>query len=448
MYGISDYTPSISIGLFVGTLALWLISRELGLGASFSRKGQVFLFIALGTGVISVAAKAVMVAAFTQGGTDALVLAGRDWRDRADQVISTFAKSSVERPSRPLGISRRTWLALPAHPPGFPEGSPSDALIGLGRALFFDTNLSLDRTVSCATCHDLTHGGDDGRSVSLGVDGQTGSRNAPTVLNAAYLRRLFWDGRAASLEAQALGPLVNPVEMAMPSLDAVVERVAERVEYAEAFAEIFGVSDQITAERIAIAIAAFERTMLTPDTPYDRFVRGDDTALSGQQLRGMALFSEIGCRNCHTDPVFSAAAIERGTGVYRRFPIFAGNPLVDEHDLLINGQAASWRVPSLRNIADTAPYFHNGSVATLEEAIRIMVVSQLGRRLSEDPRDDYDVVISTVLRDGDRVGRDMTMFQNRALSKADIADIAAFLRALSGPVVGQVAGSIPTQFLQ
>lgn len=441
MFGIDEYTFAIGVGLIFGTAALWLISRELGRRTRVSRAGQILLFCALGTGVFSVAAKAVIVGYLTRTNMGKIAETGLALRHQTEDFFTFAGKTQDVPPTAVQGFRRQTWRALPHRAPGPSAGDPPAALVALGEKLFFDRNLSLDRTISCASCHDLQKGGDDGLRYSVGVDGQLGDRNAPTVLNAAFLKRLFWDGRAASLEAQALGPFVNPVEMAMPSLDAVVHRVRENPGYEDGFARAFGPRAKITSKTIAAAIAAYERTLITPNTPYDRFVRGEDGAMSQQQLRGMALFSELGCRNCHTDPVFSAAGTVRGTGIYRRFPVFAGNPLVARHDLLIEGQPGFWRVPSLRNVANTAPYFHNGSVDTLEEAIRIMAVSQLGKQLSNDPAQATDVLITSVRDEDGQSGRNITLLRDRALTEADVSDIAAFLTSLSGQVTQQVSQS-------
>ena len=305
------------------------------------------------------------------------------------------------------------WQALPERAP-VPAGNPmSPAKIALGEKLFHDKSLSRDGKVACASCHDAETGA-DGRPVSTGIGGRTGSRNAPTVRNAAFQARLFWDGRAGSLEEQAKGPLTNPVEMAMPDLAAVERRVAARPEYREAFARVFG--GAVAIDRIAAAIAAYERTLIDPDTPYDRYVRGDATALTEAQRRGMTLFENHGCRICHSGPNFSGASRFDTANPYRAFPalpMFAA-PFVTRYRLTRDlGRAEPgarqgvWRVPSLRNVALTAPYFHNGAVETLEDAVRVMASAQLGRPV-------------------DRLDRN-------AIKDVDVADIVAFLKALSRP---------------
>ncbi|MCB2102627.1 MAG: c-type cytochrome, partial [Rhodobacterales bacterium] len=264
-----------------------------------------------------------------------------------------------------------------------------------------------------------------------GIGGRQGSRNAPSVINAAFLSRLFWDGRAASLEAQAQGPLTHPAEMGMADMAAVAARVRSLPAYDAGFRDAFG--GPATATRIVRALAAFERTLVAADTPYDRFVRGDDGALTAQQVRGMALFDSVGCRSCHADPTFSAAGLVRPNGTYRVFPVFA-NDRARRHGLLVDGKAARWRVPSLRNVARTAPYFHTGSVADLEEAVRVMAVSQLRKVLSDDPA---AAIAPARLETADGMETRLTLLPGRALSARDVKDIAAFLRALSGDPAGE-----------
>ncbi len=215
--------------------------------------------------------------------------------------------------------------------------------------------------------------------------------------------------------------MVNPVEMGMPSLDAVVKRVSEQANYRKAFARIYG-PGRITIEQIAEAIAAFERTLITPDTPYDRFVRGDLDALTPAQLRGMALFESVGCINCHYGPNFSAASRFNSAAPLRLFPAMA-TPyderyrLTEDRGAATNGARGVWRVPSLRNVALTAPYFHNGSVAQLKEAVRVMANVQLGRTGR-----------MLVWSDGEKR---LTVRDNHALGEEALDDIVAFLEALS-----------------
>lgn len=290
-----------------------------------------------------------------------------------------------------------TWTSCCSNrsQPSPPDNPLTEQKVRLGRRLFEDKGLSLTREIACSSCHDLTaKAGADARTVALGIRGQSGRRNAPTVWNADFQVRLFWDGRAASLEEQALGPITNPVEMGMPSLAVVLGQLAADPSYVTEFADAFGGTaspDAISADRLAMALAAFERTLITPDTPYDRFVRGDSGALSEQQLRGMALFETVGCVHCHAGPHFSGAGVFDGGAPYRAFPSL-GQPELRHLNLDADSGLAApgsspgvWRIPSLRNVAVTAPYFHNGSVNDLREAVRIMARAQLGISVGESP---------------------------------------------------------------
>ncbi len=326
-------------------------------------------------------------------------------------------------PAPVAGAADYPWRALPEAAPA-PAGNPTTpARVALGERLFFDRRLSRDGTVACASCHEVPGGGADGRPTSIGIDGRTGGRNAPTVWNAAFQAVLFWDGRAASLEEQARGPLVNPLEMGMPSLAAVEERVRQDGDYREAFTAAFGPGEPITIDRITAAIAAYERTLITPDAPYDRFVRGELDALTPAQLRGMALFQAVGCVLCHSGPNFSAASVFEPQAPLRIFPAFP-TPYETRYGLTEDSGAAppgsprgSWRVPSLRNVALTGPWFHNGSVTELEEAVRLMANVQLGRT-------GHLLIWSA----GDRVLREV---DRPELGEREIGDLVAFLHALS-----------------
>ena len=260
--------------------------------------------------------------------------------------------------------------------------------------LFFDPRLSIDGTVSCNSCHNVMTNGTDNRPVSVGVKGQKGGRSAPTVFNAAFLSAQFWDGRAATLEDQAKGPILNPIEMGMPSEEAVLERLRKIPGYVAKFAEVFG-ENGLTYDNIAKAIAAYERTLITPNSPFDRYMRGDKSAMSEEALRGMELVQSVGCTACHTGPNFAGPAnLPVGQGFFQKFPTFTNNEYVKKYDLMsdtglhsVTGKEEDkymWRVPTWRNVALTAPYFHNGSVKTLDEAVRVMAKTQLNKDLKPD----------------------------------------------------------------
>jgi cytochrome c peroxidase len=236
-------------------------------------------------------------------------------------------------------------------------------------------------------------GGDDHMPTSIGVHGQKGGRNAPTVWNAAFHSAQFWDGRAATLEDQAKGPPVNPIEMGMASLDAVIDRIRAIPGYRPFFEAAFGAGDVVTMDNAAKAIAAYERTLITPQTPYDRYVKGDVQALTAQQVQGMEAFAATGCGSCHAGAVFSGPAMPSGTAFLMKFPTFADSPYVAQYALAedpgrfsVTGAEADrnlWRVPTLRNLPYTAPYMHNGAVKDLGEAVRVMGSTQLGQELDD-----------------------------------------------------------------
>ncbi len=412
----------------LGWLALLLVSNELGQKVRLNRMGRVALASGLGLGIIALSLKA-GVLVYLNGLSSEEMQSWQKFAATSQQRQQSPAKVTAIAPDLASSGNWSTWQALPTIPKMAKSDHWLKAKQDLGRKLFFDKNLSIDRTIACATCHDLGAGGDDNAQFSTGIQGLKGDRNAPTVLNAAFLTRFFWDGRAASLEAQAKQPFINPVEMAMPDLNKVVERVQEDKPYRSVFDAAFGEEANITIGRIAKAIASYERLLVTPSSPYDLFILGDDAAMTAQQLRGMALFQEVGCRQCHIDPTFSSAGSIKPIGTYRTFPVFPDNPYIGKYDLLVDGKSRSWRVPSLRNVARTAPYFHNGSVTDLKEAIRIMAVSQLSKVISNDPADDILVSATSVGGKSDR--RRLTILRDQALDDQDIDDLAAFLSALS-----------------
>lgn len=287
---------------------------------------------------------------------------------------------------------------LPKSPP-IPKDNPmTPAKIELGKQLYFDPRLSKTGTVSCNSCHNVMAGGDDNRAVSVGVEGKKGDRSAPTVWNAAFMSVQFWDGRAATLEDQAKGPLVNSDEMGMSSHDLVVKRIAEVPGYQEEFRKVFVEKEPITIDNVAKAIAAYERTLITPNSPYDRYMAGDKNALDPAAKRGMDLAQKIGCTSCHSGPNFAGPALEPGQGFFMKFPMNAGTEYEVKYHLAedpgrfkVTKQESDrnvWRVPTWRNITLTAPYFHNGSVATLNEAVRVMAKTQLGRDLNDAEASD------------------------------------------------------------
>lgn len=245
-----------------------------------------------------------------------------------------------------------------------PEDNLSDPRkIALGKQLYFDPRLSADRSVSCSTCHNPRHGWSDARSTSAGVAGKLGGRNAPTVINSAFHQFQFWDGRAATLEEQALGPIANPIEMNLP-VDEAVARLNEIEGYKTQFKEIFGTD--CTKEALAKAIAAYERTILSGDAPYDRFKAGDKGALSESAQRGMTLFfGKANCSACHTGPNFTDFAFHNiGVGMDKPEPD-AGRAAVSK----LEGDTGAFKTPTVREVARSGPYMHDGGMKTLEEVV-------------------------------------------------------------------------------
>jgi cytochrome c peroxidase len=251
--------------------------------------------------------------------------------------------------------------------------------VALGRMLFYDARLSKDGTVSCNSCHNLEKYGVDGRQFSLGVRGQKGGRNSPTVYNAAGHVAQFWDGRAQTVEDQAKGPVLNPVEMAMPSAAAVEHTLRTIPGYHAAFEKAFpGEEQPVTFDNMARAIGAFERGLVTPGR-WDRFLAGDRTAITRAEMAGHREFMHTGCFNCHNGPLIGGGSLQR-LGAVKDWPSTAdlGRETVTKSptDRMV------FKVPALRNVAQTAPYFHDGSVANLDEAVRRMGEYQLGQNLT------------------------------------------------------------------
>ncbi|MEJ2403302.1 MAG: cytochrome-c peroxidase [Candidatus Thiodiazotropha sp.] len=297
-----------------------------------------------------------------------------------------------------LAMAAGPWQALPKSAPQPADNPSTPEKVELGKMLFFDPRLSSNGTVSCFSCHNVMEGGDDHRTTSIGVHGQAGGRNAPTVWNAAFHSVQFWDGRAASLEDQAKGPPANPIEMGMSDLDAVADRIQKIPGYRPYFDRAFGSGEDITIDNIAKAIAAYERTLITPDSPYDQYVRGEQKALDEQQIRGMQTFADVGCTACHSGANFDGPTLPVGQGFYQKFPTYTDNEYVTRYGLMNDtGRMSStgseadknmWRVPTLRNLAYTAPYMHTGSVKTLPEAVRVMSRTQLGKTLKDTQVED------------------------------------------------------------
>ncbi|WP_413203556.1 cytochrome-c peroxidase [Rhodospirillum sp. A1_3_36] len=409
--------------LLAGVVALLLIVRgdlvpaNTGLDRLRQRLGQERWIVggALGMGVLAFALKMIVL----------LILSTFPERT----ITPLLTKETVLPVNTDFTTGRAShhrWKALPLQAPYPPGDPPTEAKIALGARLFQEPRLSRDGSLTCASCHAIVaQAGADGRRTALGIDKQRGSRNTPTVWNAAFQSRLFWDGRAKSLEDQALGPILNPIEMGMPSIETAADRLRADPTYRTAFSVAFGSNVPINGDSIARAIAAYERTLITPNTRYDQFIRGKTSALTEREKRGMWLFETVGCVQCHAGPNFSGASL---IGPYRPFaPLHAVGTEADRtyHLTADKGKNALWRIPSLRNVALTAPYLHNGSVDTLEEAVRLMAKNQLGITLSGSaptPAPHWLTQAGTFASP-----------HPRSLNDEDIHAIVAFLGSLSAP---------------
>ena len=245
----------------------------------------------------------------------------------------------------------------------------------LGKKLFFDPILSHDNTISCATCHDLQKGGDDGLQVSFGIEGKEGAVNAPTIYNAVFNFRQFWDGRAKDLQEQAAGPVENPVEMGSNFKEVIAK--LKKSKYKKLFDAIYG--NGITKQTITDAIAEYEKTLITPNSRFDKYLRGDEGALTQDEKEGYALFKSKGCVSCHHGENI-------GGNLYNKFGIFnkINSQWLGRYNITHKERDKYFfKVPSLRNIARTAPYFHDGRTYDLNEAVKLMSQYQLGRHITK-----------------------------------------------------------------
>jgi cytochrome c peroxidase len=303
----------------------------------------------------------------------------------ASLLLSCLSVTPASAEDDLLTKARQVFQPIPIAPPELPGNPSSPAKIELGKMLYFDPRLSASHAISCNSCHNLGLGGADAESTSLGHRWQHGGRNAPTVFNSVFNTAQFWDGRAKDLEQQAGGPIVNPIEMASPEAH-VAEQLKGLPGYREAFEKAFpGEPDPITLENVQKAIAAFEATLITPNAPLDRFLRGEANALSPFQKEGLALFIDRGCASCHN-------GINVGGGMYAPFGVVEKPgadilPPTDKGRFTVTKTASDeyvFKVPTLRNIRLTAPYFHSGQAWDLGQAVAVMGASQLGAQLSAD----------------------------------------------------------------
>lgn len=266
------------------------------------------------------------------------------------------------------------------------ENAVTEEKVKLGKMLYFDKRLSKDGNISCNSCHNLSKGGVDGLATSPGDNGGFGDRNSPTVLNAALHTTQFWDGRAKDVEEQAGMPILNPVEMAIPSEAFLIDRLKGIDMYNSMFAEAFpGESAPVTYSNLRKAIAAFERTLVTPSR-FDDYLNGESKALTIAEKEGLKAFLDAGCITCHNGALLGGNSFQK-FGQFKDYWHYTGSEKVDEglYALTKNeAQKYMFKVPSLRNIHETAPYFHDGSVSDLKEAVSIMAEINLNKKLSDE----------------------------------------------------------------
>jgi cytochrome c peroxidase len=297
-------------------------------------------------------------------------------------------------PKAPLGLPPLQW----------PRDNPySAAKVELGRDLYFDKRLSADDSVSCASCHAPQHAFTDGSPVSTGIRSQKGGRSAPTVINRAYSLAQFWDGRAGTLEEQAKGPMANPIEMGNTH-EGVVSKIQSIAGYRPLFAKAFG-SEEINIDRVAQAIACFERTVLSGNAPYDRYKAGQKSAMSAAQVHGMKVFFEKAqCDRCHEGSNFTLNA-------YANLGVGTDKPDPDVGRFAVTKDQRDWGVfktPTLREIEHTAPYMHDGSLKTLDDVVEFYNKGGI-------PNRNLDANIKPL-----------------KLSEQEKKDLVSFLKALSG----------------
>ncbi|MDH5546885.1 MAG: c-type cytochrome [Gammaproteobacteria bacterium] len=308
------------------------------------------------------------------------------------------------------GVQAYDYLQPLPSQPQIPADNPqSKAKIALGKQLFFDTRLSKDGTLSCNSCHNLAAGGDDDGSVGKISQGKL-KRSAPGLWNVGHMSVYYWDSRATSLETQAADHILDPAVMGMSSEEALIARFSAIPGYAKEFSNAFSGSKALNLKNIARAIASFERTLNTPDSRFDQYIQGKESILTKQEKRGIQLFNDVGCLACHFGGNFAGPApgpaLKMGDGFYELFPNHMGSHYDKKYDLVADlglyhitlnpADKRLWRVPSMRNIVLTAPYFHNGSVASLEEAVRVMAKTQLQKELDEKEVMDIVAFLKTL----------------------------------------------------
>lgn len=313
------------------------------------------------------------------------------------ETTSEVVEEKVAEPSELLQKAKELFGELPTIALN-PENSITDKKVTLGKTLYFDKRLSKDNTISCNSCHNLETHGVDNLSFSPGNDGGLGGRNSPTVLNAALHIAQFWDGRAKDVEGQAGGPILNPIEMAMPSEKAVVERLSKIDEYKELFAKAFPEEKSpITYPNIQKAIGAFERKLIVP-SKFDDYLAGNEDALNQQEKDGLETFTTVGCITCHSGNLLGGQMFQK-FGLTSNYWEHTKSKKIDEGKFEVSKNEADkyvFKTPSLRNVEKTYPYFHDGSVEKLEDAVNIMAKTQLNKELTVKETTDIIAFLKTL----------------------------------------------------
>ena len=297
-----------------------------------------------------------------------------------------------------LAAQANTFFGVLPETADNPENPSSPEKNLLGHTLFFDNQLSMDQTQSCNTCHDLATYGVDNSPTSKGDNGGFGDRNSPTVLNAALHMTQFWDGREPDVEAQAGGPILNPVEMAIPSEEFLIERLRRDENYKKLFSAAFpNQANSITYTNIRLAIASFERELLTP-SKFDDYLKKNYEVFNEQEKVGMSTFIEVGCTTCHIGPLLGGNMYQK-FGKYGDYWTYTKSANIDKGKFNVSGAETDmyvFKVPSLRNIEKTGPYFHDGTVADLSESVSIMGKIQLDKDLTDQQVADIVAFLKTL----------------------------------------------------
>ncbi len=307
----------------------------------------------------------------------------------------TAANEAAKADSMLLASAQALFKALPETAVN-EANAMTEAKLKLGKILYFDNRLSKTETQSCNTCHNLATYGVDNKPTSAGDNGGLGSRNSPTSLNAALHFTQFWDGRMKDVEEQAGGPILNPVEMAIPNEKFLLDRLSKVEAYKKLFKEAFPTdANPLTYKNIQNAIGAFERTLITP-SKFDKYLTGDHSAMSEEEKKGLQTFVNSGCGSCHNGAVLGGNMFQK-FGVFAKYEDFTKSKTLDEGRFTVTKNEADksiFKVSGLRNIEKTAPYFHDGSVESLEQAIKIMAKVELNKDLT----DAETVEIATFLK--------------------------------------------------